>query len=67
MTLKELSQSGRQSRYYSLALSERCQIENARHWSEICRVLTKAEKCGCEYCKEVSRIFDGRQRIAELA
>ncbi len=53
--------------YDSLALSERCQIENARRWSEICRVLTQAEKCGCEYCKEISRIFDGRQRKARLA
>lgn len=53
--------------YDSLALSERCHIEDARRWSEICRVLNKAEKCGCEYCKEVVRIFDGRQRMSKLA
>jgi len=50
----------------SMELSERVYFEQARRWSEICRVLTQADKYGCEYCKEISRLFDGRQRNATL-
>lgn len=44
----------------TLALSERVYLEHRRRTVEISRVLAEAEKCGCEYCKKVSEIFDGR-------
>lgn len=56
----------------SMELSERVYFEYARRSSEISRVLAQAEKCdrspagSCEYCKEISRLFDGRQRNATL-
>lgn len=57
--------------YDSLELSERCYLEHARRMSEISRVLLQAEKrCradDCEYCGEIARIFDGRQRESRLA
>lgn len=46
------------------ALSERVMAEHSRRMAEISRVLQDAEKCGCEYCKRVSRIFDGREAPA---
>lgn len=48
--------------YDSNALGESIWHENARRMSEISRVLIQAEKCGCEYCRQIARIFDGRQR-----
>lgn len=52
--------------YDSVAMSEEIYHEQSRRMVEISRVLCDAEKCGCEYCKEVSRIFDGRQRFARV-
>lgn len=48
--------------FESNALGERIWHDHARRMSEISRVLAQAEKCGCEYCKQIARIFDGRQR-----
>ena len=41
--------------------------DNVRKTSEMAKVSAqceKCEKCGCEYCKQIARIFDGRQRRA---
>lgn len=45
----------------SISLGESVYIEHARRMSEISRVLLDAEKHGCEHCKLVARLFDGRQ------
>lgn len=52
--------------YDSMAFSEEIYHEHARRISEILKVLDRSEKCGCEYCKEVARLFDGRQWRAKL-
>lgn len=41
-------------------LSERSWKDHARRMVMISQVLGEAEKCGCDYCKRVARIFDGR-------
>lgn len=52
--------------YDSNALDEEIYHEYARRGVEISLVLGRAEKCGCEYCREISRLFDGRQRRAGI-
>lgn len=46
----------------TLTLSERVYLAHMRRMVEISSVLAEAEKCGCEYCKSIARIFDGRIR-----
>lgn len=62
ITLEQAKKEKNQSitAFGTLALSERVYLEHKRRMTEISLVLTKAGKCGCEYCKAVSGIFDGR-------
>lgn len=42
------------------SLSERVWAQSARRMVAISQVLGEAEKHGCEYCRKVAKIFDGR-------
>lgn len=43
-------------------LSEKVNAEYAKRWNETMIVLAEAErKCGCEYCKKIAKILDGRR------
>lgn len=44
------------------AQKERIWAEHNRRIIEISRTLIRAEKDGCPICKEMARIFDGRQK-----
>lgn len=48
------------------AQGERIFREDARRMVEIGKLLTAANKDGCPICKQISAIFDGRQREARL-
>lgn len=43
---------------------ERIFREDSRRMKEIAKLLTAANKDGCHVCKQISAIFDGRQREA---
>lgn len=62
ITLEQAKKEKNQSitAFGALALSERVYLEHKRRMTEISRVLVEAEKCGCEYCRKVSKLFDGR-------
>lgn len=62
ITLEQAKKEKNQSitAFGTLALSERVYLEHKRRMTEISLVLTDAEKCGCECCKAISGIFDGR-------
>ena len=42
-------------------LSERGWADSARRMVAISQVLGEAEKHGCEHCRKVAKIFDGRE------
>ena len=42
-------------------LSERVWTDSARRMVAISQVLGEAEKNGCEHCRRVAKIFDGRE------
>ena len=44
-------------------LSERVWTDSARRMVAISQVLGEAEKNGCEHCRRVAKIFDGRAVI----
>lgn len=46
--------------YDSITLGERVATTNAKRMCEISQLLTQVEKHGCDLCKRVARIFDGR-------
>ena len=45
------------------AISEKCAADIFGRMAAISETLLEAEKCGCEYCKKVARIFDGRDNV----
>lgn len=48
------------SEYGALSLKRKVYLDHAQRMVEISQVLSAAEKCGCEYCRRVAKIFDGR-------
>lgn len=46
--------------FESNSFSETVYLDHGRRMSAIARVLYEAEKCGCEYCKKIAKLFDGR-------
>ena len=38
-------------------------LEHSKRMVAISQVLLEAQKHGCEYCKKVARIFDGRDNV----
>lgn len=48
------------------AQGERIFREDSRRMVEIGKLLTAANNDGCPICKQISAIFDGRQREAQL-
>lgn len=51
--------------YKNNALWERIFREHSRRMKEIGKLSNRAEHDGCPICKQMARIFDGRQREAE--
>ena len=39
-----------------------CYVETAKLRNRIASELVELEKCGCEHCRRLIRIFDGRSR-----
>lgn len=48
--------------YKQYCLWEEIYTETASIRNRCSTVLTEAERCGCEYCKKLVRIFDGRYK-----
>lgn len=43
-------------------LWEDCGQERCERWRKFLRLAAEAEKNGCEYCRRIIRILDGRER-----
>ena len=46
--------------------NERMWAEQARRMVEISKVMIEINKSGCPLCQQVARLFDGRQRCADV-
>lgn len=52
-------------KHKDLAQMERIFREDSRRMTEISGVMVRVNKEGCPLCREVARLFDGRQRCAD--
>lgn len=43
-------------------LWEDCGQEQYERWRKYLRLVSEVEKCGCEICKRIVRILDGREK-----
>lgn len=69
ITLEQAKQEKQQSIRNFDNLSRKYEIydDHARRRVKISQLLTEADKHGCEICKRVSRVFDGREPVRDTS
>ena len=51
------------SEYGNIKLNQAGYNGHMERMAAISKTLLEAEKCGCEYCRRIARIFDGRDNV----